>query len=87
MPLDDVTSAVQNEAVFGGFGGADFLPDDANRSGLAGEALVLAAAEGDEAEYEAGEAEDDAEGDDQDRRSAAGGRVARVEELRGGRHC
>lgn len=67
MPPGASISVAQNEAVSGASGGADPLPDDAHRSGLACEALVLATAEGDEAEDEAGEAEDEAEGDDQDR--------------------
>lgn len=87
MPAAICISVAENEAVLAGSGGAaNSLPDDPHRSGPGGEAVVLAAVERDEAEDEAGEAEDEAEADDQDRRSATGGGLARVEELGGRRH-
>ena len=63
---------------------AAFLPNHLHRSGVAGQALVLARVENrDDSEDEPGESEDEGEGDDQDCWSESGWRLARVEELGG----
>lgn len=92
VPLVTVVliSDAQNEAVLSaGAATATCLPEDLDRSGLAGEAVELAVGrveEGDEAKNEAGESEKEGEGDDQDGGSESGRGLAGVEELGGRRH-